>query len=108
VERNHNEQSTDNSQSLSINAASQDHVMVTGLNPQLLQSHSSNSDRYGAVMETEREATIAKISAPKRNINIQAATIHVLGDFIQSVGVLVAAIIIKVKVGHVSCITLYY
>jgi zinc transporter 2 len=30
-----------------------------------------------------------------RNINIRAAIIHVIGDFIQSIGVLVAAIIIK-------------
>lgn len=34
----------------------------------------------------------------KKNINIQAAVIHVLGDFIQSVGVFVAAIVIKIYV----------
>jgi zinc transporter 2 len=33
-----------------------------------------------------------------KNINIQAAIIHVIGDFVQSVGVLLAAILIKVKV----------
>ena len=32
------------------------------------------------------------------NINVRAATIHVLGDLIQSIGVLVAALIIKFKV----------
>lgn len=30
-----------------------------------------------------------------KNLNIQAAVIHVLGDFIQSIGVFIAAIIIK-------------
>lgn len=32
------------------------------------------------------------------NINVRAAYIHVIGDFIQSVGVLVAALIIYFKV----------
>lgn len=35
---------------------------------------------------------------PKENINIRAAIIHTIGDFIQSIGVLIAAILIKVKV----------
>lgn len=34
----------------------------------------------------------------KKNINIQAAVIHVLGDFIQSIGVFVAALVIKIHV----------
>jgi zinc transporter 2 len=33
----------------------------------------------------------------KENINVRAAFIHVLGDLIQSIGVLIAAIIIFVK-----------
>ncbi len=33
------------------------------------------------------------------NINLRAAAIHVIGDFIQSIGVLIAAIIIYFKVG---------
>lgn len=32
------------------------------------------------------------------NINVQAASLHVLGDFIQSVGVIIAAIVIKLYV----------
>lgn len=32
---------------------------------------------------------------PTKNINIQAAVIHVIGDFIQSIGVFISAIIIK-------------
>lgn len=34
----------------------------------------------------------------KRNINVRAAYIHVIGDFIQSTGVLIAALIIYFKV----------
>lgn len=34
-------------------------------------------------------------NADSHNINMRAAVIHVLGDFIQSVGVFVAALIIK-------------
>lgn len=37
-------------------------------------------------------------SEEKQNINLRAAVIHVIGDFVQSVGVLVAAIIIKMNV----------
>lgn len=36
-------------------------------------------------------------SETQGNINVRAAVIHVLGDFIQSVGVLVAALIIKLN-----------
>lgn len=35
----------------------------------------------------------------KRNINVRAAFIHVLGDFIQSIGVFIAALVIYFKVG---------
>jgi len=34
---------------------------------------------------------------PKKNINVRAAIIHVIGDFVQSVGVLCAALLIKFK-----------
>lgn len=37
-----------------------------------------------------------------KNINVRAAFIHVLGDIIQSMGVLLASIIIKLKV-RFSC-----
>lgn len=37
----------------------------------------------------------------KKNINIQAAVIHVLGDFIQSIGVFVAALVIKIYVSGI-------
>lgn len=34
------------------------------------------------------------------NVNVRAAFIHVLGDFLQSFGVLVAAVVIYYKVGQ--------
>lgn len=38
------------------------------------------------------------IQSEVENINVQAARLHVLGDFLQSVGVIVAAVIIKIYV----------
>jgi Co/Zn/Cd efflux system component len=37
-------------------------------------------------------------SKQSKNINVHAAMIHVIGDFVQSIGVLVAAILIKINV----------
>lgn len=36
--------------------------------------------------------------AEEKNINVRAAFIHVVGDTVQSIGVLIAALIIKFKV----------
>jgi zinc transporter 2 len=41
---------------------------------------------------------VSKQSESSKNINVRAAIIHVIGDFVQSVGVLFAAILIKIKV----------
>lgn len=38
-------------------------------------------------------------SSVGENINVRAAFIHVVGDFLQSIGVLVAAVVIYYKVG---------
>lgn len=35
------------------------------------------------------------------NINVQAASLHILGDFIQSIGVIIAAVIIKLYVSEI-------
>lgn len=43
-------------------------------------------------------ATRGGSSKEKANINVRAAFIHVLGDIVQSVGVLIAAYVIKYKV----------
>lgn len=42
-------------------------------------------------------------SGPATNINVRAAFIHVLGDLIQSIGVLIAAYIIRFYVRIVYC-----
>lgn len=49
-------------------------------------SHKHSHNKKGVHSETQG------------NINVRAAVIHVLGDFIQSIGVLIAAIIIKINV----------
>lgn len=41
---------------------------------------------------------VESVSNDKKNINVRAAFIHVVGDFIQSVGVLIAALVIYFKV----------
>ena len=40
------------------------------------------------------DVAIPKVTRHKQNINVRAALIHVIGDFIQSVGIFIAAIII--------------
>lgn len=47
------------------------------------------------------DGSIAKAQSgckSNENINVQAAFLHVLGDFLQSIGVIVAAVIIKIYV----------
>ncbi len=41
---------------------------------------------------------VSEQSTSAKNINVKAAMIHVIGDFVQSIGVLFAAILIKIKV----------
>ena len=68
-------------------------------------SHKSN-DTYDAINDGEHAmkkeaAHVNHGSHSHDNINVRAAFIHVLGDLIQSVGVLVAAIIIFIKVSMI-------
>lgn len=49
------------------------------------------------VNDCDEETSIQKID-DSSNINLRAAAIHVIGDFIQSIGVLIAALIIYFKV----------
>ena len=57
----------------------------------------------GSDQEMELESPVAEIK-PKhvhhKNINVRAAFIHVIGDIIQSVGVLIASFIIKFMVSE--------
>ena len=50
-------------------------------------------DDNGSLMTTQSECK-------SENINVQAAFLHVLGDFIQSIGVIIAAVIIKFYVSY--------
>lgn len=49
------------------------------------------------VVTGAEESSLIAPADDSSNINLRAATIHVIGDFIQSVGVLIAALIIKFK-----------
>lgn len=64
----------------------------------------ATGDHYGSMTRTENNHTqVPSSQSPKKasNINVRAAFIHVLGDLCQSVGVLVAAIIIYFKVKYI-------
>lgn len=63
---------------------------------------SSRQDGYGSVRESGKRSSPTKVAEKKTkqkgsNINVKAAFIHVVGDFCQSVGVLIAAFIIYFK-----------
>lgn len=60
----------------------------------LLQKGGAECDGDG---DAEAEGA-ARGEARGENINVRAAYIHVLGDFLQSFGVLIAAIVIYYKV----------
>ena len=65
--------------------------------------HGGNSSS-SQFTKTDVEMAVTVINADsnekpeKENINMRAAAIHVIGDFIQSVGVLIAAVIIYCRV----------
>lgn len=44
--------------------------------------------------------TTTQSECKSENINVEAAFLHVLGDFIQSIGVIIAAVIIKLYVSR--------
>ena len=48
--------------------------------------------------------TVPMVKVQQKNINIKAAFIHVIGDLLQSVGVLIAAFVIYFKVSYGSII----
>ena len=59
--------------------------------------HHSHSEE-SLVVETVPGHNHTGSSLTNHNINIRSAVIHVIGDFFQSIGVLLAAILIKIKV----------
>lgn len=66
------------------------------------ESHSSHNGNIESV-SLNRVSRSGSLSTEKQNINVRAAFIHVLGDIVQSVGVLIAAYIIKFKVKTHIC-----
>jgi zinc transporter 2 len=70
-------------------------------------SHDGSHDHNDTIINAEpiitdiangEDRDVAKVKKASSNINVRAAIIHVIGDFVQSVGVLCAAILIKFKV----------
>lgn len=59
--------------------------------------HSHDTDKNGKVDKSQEENAAAR-KTEQSNINVRAAFIHVIGDFIQSTGVFVAALVIYFKV----------
>ena len=59
----------------------------------LLENEGEAVEHHEAVAIDDHDA-----DAHPKNINVRAAFIHVLGDIIQSIGVLISSLIIKLKV----------
>ena len=81
---------------ISRNRADYEKLTITGENIQTSNGYTS----YGTLPDGEHsyETGHQETSHRKDNINVKAAFVHVLGDLLQSVGVLVAAFIIYFKV----------
>lgn len=71
-------------------------------NPGLSVQEAVRHESYGAInsndSDTEPLVQVKDTHKERENINIKAAFIHVVGDLIQSIGVLIAAFIIYFKV----------
>lgn len=52
---------------------------------------------YGSMVSTRQNQALPEVKVQQKNINIKAALIHVIGDLLQSVGVLIAAFVIYFK-----------
>lgn len=69
---------------------------ISKVHPQLKRSHnsesveSSNSVKLVSKLEKEKKEV-------KGNVNVRAALIHVIGDLIQSIGVVIAAVLIMIN-----------
>ena len=60
----------------------------------------TNADKEGINLEEDIEVKMSSVKKLAQNINVRAAFIHVIGDLIQSVGVVTAGYIIKFEVNH--------
>ena len=84
---------TVNNADLNFNAANQ----TVNLD-EIIKIEPSTKRRFCAKRVVDKTKKKEKKKKGKENINLRAAAIHVIGDFIQSVGVLIAAIIIYINV----------
>lgn len=69
-------------------------------------SHSSGEHSHGDSHSVENAIDSSDSTSKvkhKNNVNVRAAFIHVLGDLLQSVGVLIASFIIFYKVSYQVC-----
>jgi solute carrier family 30 (zinc transporter), member 2 len=62
--------------------------------------HHHSHSRDELIVDVNDEQETHQLSSSSKNINVRAAIIHVIGDFVQSIGVLFAAILIKIKVSN--------
>jgi len=60
-------------------------------------SHGGSSKGHTRLVEEGEEQITIKTPSDHEHINIRAAFIHVIGDLIQSIGVLISSVIIKIR-----------
>ncbi|XP_055311123.1 proton-coupled zinc antiporter SLC30A2-like isoform X2 [Sitodiplosis mosellana] len=77
-----------------VHRDSSEHTPITSSDSEDLHDHRSNH-RNGFVNHLHCNQSRHSHDFSSKNINIQAAVIHVIGDFIQSIGVFISAVIIK-------------
>lgn len=77
-----------------VHRDSSEHTPITSSDSEDLHDH-HQSHRHGFVNHLHCNHSRHSHDFSSKNINIQAAVIHVIGDFIQSIGVFISAIIIK-------------
>jgi Co/Zn/Cd efflux system component len=62
------------------------------------KSRSVGGDEMKAQQIEHNSSVTTQSQCKSENINVQAASLHILGDFLQSIGVIVAAVVIKLYV----------
>lgn len=70
---------------------------VSSRSPRNSLDFNNNDSNHGDLIIRQNKQSSHQ-GSNERNLNVEAALLHVLGDFLQSIGVLVAAIIIKINV----------
>lgn len=89
------------------------HLLVNRLGAILHQKGHGHSHGFNPQKKTSNKTSKASPSSfiiveEEENVNVRAAFIHVLGDFLQSIGVFIAALLIWFKVSFVLIVRLSY